>query len=256
MTLRQRRRNLLISYGIMIIILSASIACAIIAHANINFNKNYYSAFTQILCLAVFLIISGGILILSFKKTMGPEIFFFCLYLFSLSFEGLRSFQIYLYINGAPILSQTLISRIIYGGRAFAVFNLFAASLFCTGFEPRKMSGLLAIFFILAGLFGLNMLVLTNSINKYYIFPLGYAKEIYVTYLAVIAFCLIDYIFGFIKSSSTEFLILALSSLVSAAGGILIYFPPNNLLYICGLFLLCFGSIFYSSRIHSLYLWS
>lgn len=258
MTLNVRKRVLLYAFLLTSIIILTSVVFSFI----ILLSKQYQldSAQKEMLhqnqILAVFLFVGSCILFFLYKKSVSPEMFFYIIFIFSLSLELLKIFQLYFYTNNFPLFPGLLTSKIIYGGRVFSLFSLFAASLFCTGFETRRMLTLFVTYLFLSVLFGMNILLLTKKINQFFIYTLGYKKEIYFLYILIAVFCIINYIFGTIKTRSIDFGILGLASLLAAGGIILLYFPVTLLIYSIGLGLITLGTVLFSTRIHSIYLWS
>ncbi len=258
MTLSRRKKGLIYAFIILLITSLTSAVWALIIRFNPAYNLLYSqkNLINQIIILTVFLAGAGTFLIAYFRKSLSPEIFFYIIFLFSISFENLRIFILQFRLLDYPLSFEMVFSKIIYGARAFAFFSLFSASLFCTGFEARRMSGILAVILFISVFFGLNIILLTDKTSGYFIIPPGYHKEIYFFFAIILLFSLINYIFAINHTGLKDYLLLGLATAVSAAGCIMLFFPESIVLFLLGLSALTLGTVLYSVKVHSLYLWT
>ncbi|MBN1647721.1 MAG: hypothetical protein JW874_06800 [Spirochaetales bacterium] len=257
MTLGARKKSLLYSFFALIAILLTSSVFALV----VRFSRQFTLTSTQsniiheTLILAFFLLATSFLMIFSFRKTVGPEIYFFSIFIFSLSFECLKAVFLFLLLSGQPAYILIIFSKIIYSARVFSLFALFSASLFCTGLETRRILIILAIIFFVSIFFGLNMIVTGTKSTRYLLYFPGYRKELYFFFGIVFGFHIFNYIYATVRSGSTDFLILGLASLLAAAGSVMLYFSASFLLYLAGMIVLIAGIVIYSVKIHSVYLW-
>lgn len=258
MTPGRRKKGLIYAFIIMIIVSLTSTVWALLIRFNPDYNllHNQRMLIDQIIILTVFIAGAGSLLIASFRKSVSPEIFFYAIFLFSISFESLRIFILQFMLLDYPASFEMVFSKILYGTRAFSVFSLFSASLFCTGFESRRMAGILAVILFVSVFFGLNVILLTNNTSRYFIISPGHHREIYFFFIIILVFSLINYLFAIYKTGLKDHLLLGLATLVSAAGCIIIFFPASIIMFLAGILAITLGTVLYSVKIHSLYLWT
>jgi len=188
-----------------------------------------------------------------FLKVSAPDVFFFTLFVLSLSLSGLKSVEVYfLYLN-LPTFYGDVITRAIYFGQFFGSFCLLASSLYAAGVQYQKYATVLEV----AGLvsFAVAYLVPVDSLGIYpnLLYPVGNESTIDTILLLTSILSILSYLTT-ISGGGTKFSIAVAVTLVVVGRGLLFYLssPPA---IIAGGLSLAGGIALYGIRNYELHLW-
>lgn len=203
----------------------------------------------------VFSLVAGYFMKTYFRKTTSAEIFFFILYILSLSFRGLISFQIYVIFGSIPSLYGVLLTRFFIFGEIFGAGCLLCAGIFPTGIKSTRYGLFLGLVFLIAVIIATSIPIDSSALKPNLLYAIGNQKELttvlYVLkFLAVVNF----FIAGFFKNNR-EYFFLGLAILMTAIGVEVMVVFESRILEAAGLLSLCSGTVLFANRIHSVYMW-
>ena len=206
--------------------------------------------------LVLFALVFGIILRISFSKTLSAEIFFFSIFILTLSFESLRIIIFFLTLRHLPFLYGIIATRVVIFARFIRAYSLFGAGLFAYGTRNPK-TGLFLGLGALAS-FAFAAIVPVDVTRQS--FDLLYTTGIESVINIILLFTYIITIFTFVLAGYTkktqEYIQMALGLFLAVIGSQVIIFLPD-LIFISapGLVILIIGSILFSKKTHDLYLW-
>ncbi len=208
--------------------------------------------FSGILGLIIACAASVILLKFQYKKSGSTEIFFFALFLASLSFEGLRYTSFIFYTAEIPSFLHTIITRIIYFGRFMSIFFLLCSSLYACEIRYHKfmnLSGLVVVLsFAIAYLISLD----GSRFMSTFLYRLNDELGIFLIISTTSLFSIINFVIAAIKRDF-RFLYVAFACLLIVTGQEILYFS-GNFITIIALASIVIGIIVYYREIDKIYL--
>jgi len=248
--------------AIMLIILVSVIILLYININNIDNIKNLtnnHSPFTIVyLILAKTLVsfISGLILSNFFKKFTSPEIFFFSLAIFALSFTSLRSLLFIDKVLGYPAYLSETVTRFVYFGKIITILCLFTAGLFSTGIAFQKQETFLFLIIIISFILSSSIPIDLFETNIILLKGTGSEYGINIIFILLQIFAFLNFIVGSIKNNNNDYLFLALAIImVAVSNEILFYLIPGWLSY-SAITVMAGGIIVFAYKINKIYQWT
>lgn len=194
-------------------------------------------------------------ILISFRKTVSIEIFYFSFWVVSLGFEPLRTAIYLMAARDSPDTLQILATKLLYGARYAGTLSLFISGIFATGLKHEKYGlnvlGILVIAGGLAALFPINTgtYLFTfelrpgyRSLNEWYFWCLSIASVL--NFLAAAR----------IRGERT-FLVVGCGVALAVLGSRLLMTTWNPLTVGAGFILAAGGAWLFVSRLHDYYLW-
>jgi hypothetical protein len=200
-------------------------------------------------------LIAGTILKSYFKKSTSVEIFFFILFVISLSFEALRVELLLLHLNKQPVYFGAIITRIIFFARIFRVLCLFTAGLFATGFTYQKYELFIGLAVLIAFTLAGTVAVDTSRMLDELIYEVGNRSEVRVVLIGLSGATVFNFVLGGILHNNRDYLFIGASTACAFVGVELLIHSLGLCFIIPGFFLLIGGIFLYSNRVHALYMW-
>jgi len=188
-----------------------------------------------------------------FLKVSAPDVFFFTLFVLSLSLSGLKSVEIYfLYLN-LPTFYGEVITRAIYFGQFFGSFCLLASSLYAVGVQYQKYATVLEV----AGLvsFAVAYLVPVDSLAIYpnLLYPVGNESTIDTILLLTSVLSILSYLTTIGAGGKKSSIVVAVTLVVLGRG--LLFYQSSPPAIIAGGLSLVAGITLYGIRNYELHLW-
>ncbi len=189
-----------------------------------------------------------------FYKTNSHEIFFFMLFLLTIMFESSRSLIVILKYLDSPSSYIMFLSRTAYFGKICGTAALFAAALFSSEIETRKLDTPIIIIVVLSFLLSSSIPLSDNLLQNSYYSP-GFFNYfifalIFIDILTIIIFFII-----FFQKKNREYLLLALSILLISSGREISFYFSSIEYFSIGIIFMIIGAVLYSNNLHSIYKW-
>jgi len=212
--------------------------------------------FWTILCSVTYSLISIILIYYFFENTQSPEILFFVIFILTFSLEFVR---ILLPLQKVfPFFSTYIMSasRLLFFGRFFGLFSLFAAAVYASGLNVQKQRVIFLIMAVTSLYFAMNIpfdslvwdstFVLSGSYNT--MFSLAGAG---ILIISTITFFIAAYTRG-----SRNYNTIGIGVFLAFMGRNILFSSDNWITPIPGLILLVIGTWFTCTRLHREYLWS
>ncbi len=200
----------------------------------------------------VFSIISTIILFHYFKKKNFPEIFFFVLFILSLSLQTIRLFQIPLLLLNISPYFGVIITRLFYFFKFFGLFCLFATSLFPIGIKFQKFEIMLLTILLLSFTISALMPIDPTTLNVTLLYKVTDRSSIFIMIISIRLLTIINFVRVAVSSKSKNYLFVLISAFFLIFGDDLMLFIPFPFV---SLILLLIGTAIYTRSIYSYYLW-
>ncbi len=213
------------------------------------------SSAAAVLVLCLFSALCLGYILLSFRKTVSPEIFFFSFWVLSLACESGR-LLVFRFASGAyPEPWIILAARVVYGARILGLLCFFAAGLHAASFRNEKLGSALGVIFVAGFSLAQAIPFDTGSYEASLMLRSGYASlSLGLAVLAGLG-VVANLFYASFSSGEKSYRIVSLGACSALVGQLLLlasWYPPTLAL---GTLLLVLGSWLFISRLHAYYLW-
>ena len=190
-----------------------------------------------------------------FRKTASPEIFFFLLFLLSLTGEGMRILPLVLRQLHTPVYLDQMAIRSIYMARIFGALSIFSAGLFSNGMQYQKLSIAFGIT-LLASFTLASLLPVTDA-------PRGAGdgvglfalRDVLLVVWTLETLSIFNFAAAWLRNSDSGYLWLAFAAALVVGGSELIARAQLPALRLAAFALLIWGTLLFSRRTHEIYLW-
>ena len=208
--------------------------------------------FVAILMMMIFSVSAGLLFRNLFRKTTSAEIFFFCLFIFSLSTEGLRIFNFLLIQARLPYTLTVLGTKAVLWGRISGLLFLFCASLYAAEFRYYKFGIIISI--TLAGSLILSYIipVKTSIFLTHFIHPIGDEYGIFIISAGFSIITLINLLIASLQRDR-QLLFVLIGFIFIIAGREMLFFRIMPVSMAAGFILLIAGSMLVYKKFESLY---
>ncbi|MDR1230301.1 MAG: hypothetical protein LBK61_02745 [Spirochaetaceae bacterium] len=123
----------------------------------LNWPANAYVPFATMAGAAFYAVFVQTLIYQFFEKTQSPEIYFFALFAFSVTFDCGRMVIPLQHIYALPQAFPVAAERLELFGRFFGLLALFASSIYATGFKAQKQGTVFFAITLVALLFALRI---------------------------------------------------------------------------------------------------
>jgi len=206
--------------------------------------------------LQLFSIIAGFILLWFYIKTSSFEIFFFTLFLFTLSLEGARILQLFIQLEAQPTYFGVVVTRFIYFARLFDLCMIFLASLLSTGIKNQKIGFQLGISFLLSFFLAYTIPIDTLDMSSDLLYQAGDERNLAFLCITAQVFAVLNLFVSGILKQHKNYSYMGIGVLLALTGRELIFFLTNPVTIASSLALLITGAVIFTIYANSLYLWS
>ncbi|MDR0388819.1 MAG: hypothetical protein LBH73_01975 [Spirochaetaceae bacterium] len=214
-----------------------------------------YAPLVSMILAAVYALVSLILILNFFEKTSSPEIIFFGMFIFSFSFEIARSM---LLLKELMLLSQAyliLASRVLYFGRYFGVFCLFAASVYAVGFDTQKHGNALLIALVVTLLIVIGLPIDSQAWNSSLTMLSGYDAMFRLAQAGIAIITLLSFFVSAYTQRSKEYLIIACGMILVFLGRNVLFAADTIAALPLGIVFLGLGTWFACVQLHYVYLW-
>lgn len=190
-----------------------------------------------------------------FEKTHSPEILYVGLFILSFVFESIRvmvPLKIYANLPNIYLLNS---SRILFFGRYFGLFSLFAVSICTAGLNIQKQENIVLICAATSLIFALGIPVDGLSWDTTLVMLNDFSSSFLVIQVGVIVISIASFLVAAYTRGSREYIIIGAGAFMTYTGRNIFFTSDTWASLIPGFLILCFGSWLMCNRYHRLYLW-
>lgn len=187
-----------------------------------------------------------------FKKKISPEVFFFILFILTLSLQSIRLFQLQMLMLEVSPFYGVIISRMFYFFKLFGIFSLFASSLFPIGVQFQKFGTILISILLISFTIAALMAIDPTAMNIHFVYEISDNTSLLIMTLSIRILTIVNFIRVAITTRSRSYLAVLIASILIIAGDemlLLIQIP------IIPIILIMTGTIIYSRSLYTYYLW-
>jgi len=198
-----------------------------------------------------------GIILINyfFEKTQSPEILFFGFFVISLSFEFARLMVPIQIRYSLPAMYLIPGARILFFGRFFGLFSLFAAGVYAAGFDIQKQQNVFFILILATLVITLNIPVDSLVWDSTLVPFCGYSSMFAMVEIGIIAVTIFSFIVSSRIHGSRTYLLIGLGTLMIFTGRELLFNSDTWVFLIPGLIILAAGTWFVCVLLRREYLW-
>ena len=207
-------------------------------------------------CELFFCIATLVVLYVSFRKTSSAEIFFFMLFVVSMSFDALKMVHLVIDATSMPPYFGVLVSRIIYFAHFLGPASLFASGLFATGMRYERLEIVLISTLLLSFTLAATIPIDMTQLEPWFVMRHGYSREIRAVSILLYLFAFANFLLAAYQSRNRNHLIIAAGLALSIGGREILFYRLDVISVIFAFVLLVFGSTIFGERTHEVYLWS
>ena len=215
-----------------------------------------YAAFIGIGTAVLFAFVSQALLLYFFEKTQAIEARLLGTFLFSFTFEILRTVIPLKTVMRLSGYIPAIASRLIVFGRFYGLFALFAAGLCVSGLKIRREETIIFPVAVAALLFALRM-----PIDSFYydtsLYPLtGFSRTFGIMNAVMVMLSFLCFVLGAYTRGSREYYFIGLGVLAAAIGRWLLLAADTWVMLGAGSVFLFFGTWYTGIQFRRMYLWS
>jgi hypothetical protein len=207
------------------------------------------------LLAALFSSIALAYVLVSFRKTASPEIFFFAFWVLSIGFEAGRILVLRLAVEGYSGTWVSFATRAVYASRFAGYMAFFLSGLHASGFRSERLGRSIASVAALGLAFASALPLDTGSFDPTLLVRPGYARVEGLLVLALAVVSVVDFFLGAGLKGEPRFRVAAIGAVLMLAGQYLLVGQWRPELVIIALALLATGTRLFVSRLHAYYLW-
>jgi len=190
-----------------------------------------------------------------FEKTQSPEILFIGLFVISLTFEFAR---IIIPLKDVfPLSALFLIAapRVLFFGRNFGLFSLFASGVYAAGLDAQKQQSLLLMLILAAMVIAINVPMDTSVWDSTFLVFAGYRFMFSVVEAGILAITIASFLISAFTRGSRRYVLIAVGVFLAFAGRSILINSDTWITVPPGLVILSAGTWCICSRLHLEYLW-
>jgi len=256
MTINTRNKTILSGLGLAVLLFCGFLVSVILILKQTSAEINLLITLASLALELVFAIAAILILYFSFNKTKSPEIFFFIIFLLSMSFNSLKaSFVLVNILDFAPYYSG-LLTRAVYFGRFFGTLAVLVSGLFCLGAEYQRIEIYLGVTFLLAFTLSAAITIDLTETEAHLLYRMGNNTELLIISALFLCFGVFNYILYAVQNSSKDHVLMAVGLALVIGGREVIFFSRNLIALIVAYIMLIGGAMLFGGRNRAVHLWS
>jgi len=214
-----------------------------------------YVPLWTILGSVAYSLISIALIYHFFEKTQSPEILFIGLFVISLTFEFAR---IVIPLKNVFSLSALLLiaaPRVLFFGRNFGLFSLFASGVYAAGLDAQKQQSFLLMLILAAMVIAFNVPMDTSVWDSTFLVFAGYRFMFSVVEAGILAITIASFLISAFTRGSRRYVLIAIGVFLAFAGRSILINSDTWVTVVPGLAILSAGTWCICSRLHLEYLW-
>ncbi len=203
----------------------------------------------------LFAVSASLFLMLFFRSTPSPEVYFFILAIQACSFGALRPLIDALVSTGSSYVLPALLTRAFYFGRFLFILSLFFSGLFAAGLALQRRAIMLSTTFFISFIFAAILPVDISSYTGLLLFSVGANESMFIGYFILSLLSVGNFLIAALHQGNRSHYLIALGVLLAIAGKQLIFLSMTPVQIAAGLLCIGTGAYFFGSRTHRIYLW-
>jgi hypothetical protein len=190
-----------------------------------------------------------------FRKISAPEVFFFLVFLFTLTLDLAKILQPLTTLLELPRSYATTGTRVVYFGNILGVFCLFTSSLYIAGVTYQKTGTALGIALLVA--FSLVYAIPVDSLelNPSLVHTVGEEMSVHIVLSVIYVLTILNTIYGVVGTQDSEYAVLLIGIVLLVIGRQLLFFLGTPLICAGGLGATIAGAVVFAGKSRRMYLW-
>jgi len=209
----------------------------------------------DVLSLSFFAVAVLAFILLSFRKTVSAEIFFFSFWLCTLSLESLRFLHLFLALSGKADLALAIVNKLYIGGHFLGYMAIFISGLYSAGMRNERQFAIMAVCAAISVALTSILPVNTGIWEQNLLFKVGYGRLIEGFSLSIIMITIANYLIAVRVRGDRAYYYIALGIAAVSAGSHFISLDGSPMLSLASALTMSLGSILYIYKLHYFYLW-
>ena len=220
-----------------------------------GFPPDPYVAFVSIISAALYALLGAVVIYRYFEKTQSPEILYIAFFVLSFALEGARITVALTVKYELPGVYLIMGSRIVFFGRYFGMFSLFAASVYAAGLQAQKQSHIVFILALVTAVIALGVPVDGAAWDTSLCMKSGYTAMFNIVEVGIAGITLLSFFISAYSRGLKEYRFIGLGAALALAGRALLFSADTWITPVPALILLVMGTWFICVRLHQVYLW-
>jgi len=190
-----------------------------------------------------------------FEKTQSPEILFIGFFVISLTFEFARLIIPLKAVFPLPPFFLIAAARVLFFGRYFGLFSLFASGVYAAGLDAQKQQSFLLMLILAAMIIAINVPMDTFVWDSTFMVWSGYKFMFSVVDATVLALTIASFLISAFTRGSKSYVFIGIGVLLAFAGRSILINSDTLITVVPGLIILSAGTWCICARLHLVYLW-
>jgi hypothetical protein len=190
-----------------------------------------------------------------FEKTQSSEILFIGLFVISLTFEFARIIIPLKDIIPLPVFFRIAAPRVVFFGRIFGLFSLFASGVYATGMDVQKQRSFLLMLILAALVIAIDVPMDIFVWDSTFLVWSGYRFMFSVIETGILAITIASFLVSAFTRGSRSYVFIGIGVLLAFAGRNILINSDTWITVLPGLAILSAGTWCICSRLHLVYLW-
>lgn len=263
MTINTRNKIIITGLSVAVLLLVGFLICVVLIFQSMTMASNgpyggtsFTSILVSLLSELLFSITAVTILYFSFRKTTSAEIFFFIIFLVTMTFDSMKAGFALLAVQNVSPFYGVLLTRMIYFGRFLGTLVILAAGLFAHGAEYQRMEIYLGAAFLLSVSLSTAMPVDFTVFDGNLLYAVGNSRELGIVSVLFLAFGVFNFLLYAIQNRSTDYALIGLGLALAVVGREMLFFMQGPIAPIAAFVMLIGGTTLFGERTHAVHLWS
>jgi hypothetical protein len=187
-----------------------------------------------------------------FKRTITPEIFFFCVFLLTFCFDAFRFCNVLFILMKTPVYYSLVTSRIVYFGRLLGMISLLVMSLYSAKIKYQGYETLIGLAAIIALTLTYSIPIDSTVFLSNLLYKLGDETGVFLIFISLEVFTLVNLVGAAVNRDSKYYLMVPFMALV-ICGREILNFQVSPVFAAIGVACLFAGSLGVYRRIDKIY---
>lgn len=204
----------------------------------------------------LFSLAASAVFLRFFRKINSSQIFFFIIFLYTLSLDGLKILHLFIGLFQLPLNYHGILTRCIYFAKLSGIFFLFSCSL-SSNKGNYQSTGLIILIGIFAAVTITTFIPVDSVVlNNAFLNTLGNLTELLIAAGLVLFLAAANYFITGYNQGNREYIVLGISFILIGVGREFLFFLPEGWFMIFGFVFLISGAMLYGKRMYKFYLWT
>lgn len=207
------------------------------------------------LALAILAATAGGYILLTFRKTVSAEVFFFAFWLATHSMESVRLLHLLLAYNGIQESALAGLDKLFAGARFMGYMTIFISGLHAAGMRSERYFSVIFACMAIAVGFASSLPVNTGIWDWNLMFKSGYALLIRGFSAAAMVMTVANYLIAVRLKGDKSYVLIAIAIAAITAGAHFAGSDSSPAVSLASVLVMSGGCAIYINKLHSYYLW-